>query len=310
MKNDIKEKFKSLIPNSIRIKYSTKRYNKHLLNHKNIILKYYKNIPSSDITDEQKEVVEYLEKNPISVFPYDFCKSYISSNVEVFRDKANDLLYVLHDDKRLYFKRSWSEEIIKGKYNFLQIEQDNRSPHRYLTSSFFVSEGDVVIDVGVAEGNFALSVIEKVKKMYLFETDEEWIEALNITFNPWRDRVKIIHKFVSDRDDDKNITLDSMFKEKDKIDFIKIDVDGAERDLLKGCTNLLSRLEPIKVALCTYHKAEDEKEFQELLISEGFKVEFSKGYMIFLEEIKPPYRDTLKPPYLRRGLIRAVKSVK
>lgn len=41
-------------------------------------------------------------------------------------------------------------------YRYILLEQDEKSPHRYLTSEFDVSEGDVVVDVGVAEGNFLI----------------------------------------------------------------------------------------------------------------------------------------------------------
>lgn len=47
----------------------------------------------------------------------------------------------------------------------------------------------MIADIGSAEGNFSLSNIENVKKVYLFESDKEWIEALEATFRPWRDKV-------------------------------------------------------------------------------------------------------------------------
>jgi len=55
------------------------------------------------------------------------------------------------------------------------------------------------------------------------------------------------------------------------------------------------------VALCTYHKNDDENDFTRLMLEHGFQVTPSKGYMIHY------YDKKMKAPYLRRGLIRAVR---
>jgi len=150
----------------------------------------------------------------------------------MFLDETNQLLYIFQDKKKVYFKRSWTRSDVRNNYNDLLIEQDEQSPHRYLNKDFTVQEGSVVVDIGTAEGNFALSVIDKVSMMYLFETDTEWIEALNATFAPWSNKVKIINKYVSDRNDEHSVSLNSYFKDAQQVDFLKIDVDGAELKLL------------------------------------------------------------------------------
>ena len=88
-------------------------------------------------------------------------------------DNEKGMCYVLYDSKRLYFKKGWSEERVQGYYNSLLIEQDAASPHRYESADFRVREGDVVVDAGVAEGIFALSVVERAKELYLFEADKD-----------------------------------------------------------------------------------------------------------------------------------------
>src|SRR5205085_2663461 len=109
--------------------------------------------------------------------------------------------------KRLYFKRSWTKDDVRSSYNALLIEQDEQSPHRYLTKQFNLENGSVVVDIGTAEGNFALSVIEKVSLIYLFEADEQWAEALHATFDPWKDKVRIINKYVSDHESENSVSL-------------------------------------------------------------------------------------------------------
>jgi hypothetical protein len=111
-----------------------------------------------------EDILSFYKNNSFSTFPYNYTNKYKSKDVVVYADDDCNMKYVLHDKKRMYFKMSWSEETIKKYYNDLLIEQDIDSPHRYEYNNFQVNEGDIVVDVGVAEGNFALSVVERAKK--------------------------------------------------------------------------------------------------------------------------------------------------
>ena len=144
-------------------------------------------------------------------------------------------------------------------------EQDLKSPHRYLTNTFKAEKDDVLADIGAAEGNFSLSVIENIRKVYIFEHDSEWIEALKATFAPWAEKVEIVSKYVANHNDGSHVKLDTFIEKKEAVTFLKIDVDGAEANVLKSGKNLLSSTRPLKIALCTYHKNNDEKEFTSLL---------------------------------------------
>jgi hypothetical protein len=208
------------------------------------------------------------------------------------------MCYVLHDGKRLYFPKTWDEERVKAYYNAISSEQDIDSPHRYETADFHVEEGDVIVDVGSAEGNFALDVVERAKKLYLFEVEPIWIEALEATFAPYKNKVVIVNKYVSDNNDENCVTLDNFFSN-EKIDFIKADIEGAEPQLLAGAKNILASRTSIKMTLCTYHRHNDAAVLQQVLNTNGFRTEFSRGYMIFIHD------RNLRPPYLRRALIRA-----
>jgi hypothetical protein len=182
------------------------------------------------------------------------------------------------------------------------MEQDPLSPHRYLTDNFNVEAGDILVDVGAAEGNLPLSVIERVAKVYMFETDPDWIEALEATFAPWREKVEIINKFVSDKNDNKNISLDSFVHEKGNFSFLKVDAEGSDELVLNGCRNVLSSPNKVKVALCCYHRPFDSVQFEEFLNSYGFLTEFAPRYMIY------PDAESFAPPYLRRGVLRGIKG--
>jgi hypothetical protein len=250
---------------------------------------------------ERIAVMDFIKRKGVQIFPYDFTNNYNASSINVFEDPSCGLKYVMMEGKRLYFKRRWSEKRIRKSFHDLSLEQDKESPHRYLSADFNLGPADVLADFGAAEGNFSLSVIEKIKKVYLFESDPEWMEALEMTFLPWKDKIEIVPRFVSDRDDEKHCSGDVFFSGK-QLSFLKIDVDGGERKLLKGFANTIRKASYMKIALCTYHQHDDEVEFTAMLQSEGYAVAPSKGYMIFY------YDKKLKAPYIRRALVRAIKN--
>lgn len=293
----IKKIYRLVIPEFLRWKVINSKKKKHMNSVKTEIMNYYIQNPSSDV--EINEALEYLKQNDLSVFPYDFFNNYKTKNIKVYKDEINQMPYVNHFNHKLYFKKSWTDEHIIDAYRFLLAEQDPNSAHCYLTPNYQIKHNGIVVDVGAAEGIFAINEIEKIKHLYLIETDPEWIEALNETFKPWKNKITIINKFISDINDDVNMTLDSFFSDK-SIDFLKIDVDGAEEKLLNGAEYVI--MNNVKqLAICTYHKTHDNKEFSELLMSKNYKIENSKGYMLFY------FDDNFEKPFFRRGLIRAIK---
>jgi hypothetical protein len=265
------------------------------------ILGHFRKLPGKEISDEQKTVVKYLENKPLEIFPYSFADNYLPEEVVILSDTVNSMKYVLYKGKKLYFRKGWTDSRIRKSWSELLKEQDPESPHRYLTDNFSPSEEDIVADIGAAEGNFSLSVIEDIRKVYLFEYDYRWIKALANTFAPWQEKAVIIPKYVSDFDDSRHISLDTFFKQNPGITFLKIDVDGFEQKVLQGFTGTLESGIPLKIALCTYHREGDEADFTKLLENYGFEISVSKGYMINY------YDKKIKAPWLRRGLIRAIR---
>jgi hypothetical protein len=292
--------YKILFPHKFRLTFYLFRRSIKRFFLKKQVIKYLDSI--DNINDEQIKVLEYLKINPISIFPYDYTNLYNPIDVKVFLDVSNGLSFVLHNERKLYFKKSMKIDEICDYYNSLLIEQDSLSPHCYLCEGFDVDQDSTVVDIGCAEGIFSLSVIDKVSKLYLFETNSEWLEALEETFKPWKNKVVIINRFVGDKITDHEVSLDSFFEDAGTPNFLKIDVDGAEQMVLDGAINILSSNNPIKIALCTYHNQDDAYYFDKLLNQYNFSNTFSSGYMLFLNDT-----NALKAPFLRRGLIRAKK---
>jgi hypothetical protein len=50
-----------------------------------------------------------------------------------------------------------------------------------------------------------------------------------------------------------------------KVDFIKADIEGTERDMLKGATSVLKIFAP-KLAICTYHLPDDPEVLKNIIL--------------------------------------------
>ncbi|WP_170827300.1 FkbM family methyltransferase [Arcticibacter eurypsychrophilus] len=271
---------------------------------RNTILTYFSANPPTD--PEYQQAVEHLKVHPLAVFSGSFSNRYNYQDIEVFKDPSNSLSFVNHQGHRLYFKRSYNTTTIKMLYNGLLKEQDPDSPHRYTNDQFSLKQGDILFDVGSAEGIFPLSNIEQIGKVILFERDPEWSEALQATFAQWNNKVQIISKFVSDKNDSDNISIDTFLAEKAIVPhFVKIDVEGVEDQVLKGMDQTIRKYHP-KIALCTYHQQGDFKRFSVELAEKKYKIESTKGLMYFLSKDK---NETPQPPFFRKALIRATPLV-
>ncbi|UII23672.1 FkbM family methyltransferase [Fulvivirga ligni] len=257
----------------------------------------------ASLSNEEYKALEYLKKNGLTVFPGNYQDKYKDLNIDIQVDVESGLKYVIHNSKRLYFKRTMSSEKIHKMYRGLTIEQDPESPHRYTDSLFKIEPKDVVVEAGSAEASFSLDAVEEASKIYIFETDPLWIEALEHTFKPWGNKVTIFNKFVTSSTGDNSISLDDIVKEYGPIDFVKIDVDGEEMNLLKGFDKTLSdKNTKTKIAICTYHKQEDEHMFTQYFKNKSYSSRTTDNYMLFY------FDNNFVKPYLRRGVLRAYKS--
>jgi hypothetical protein len=114
---------KMVTPEWVKIIYRFYKFRKP----RRAVIQYLRNIHR---TDEQQEVLAYLKHNPFSTHPYHYTKKYNPKDITVYTDKEKGMRYVLHDNKRLYFRRDWDEQYVKELYNGLLVEQDVASPHR------------------------------------------------------------------------------------------------------------------------------------------------------------------------------------
>lgn len=162
-------------------------------------------------------------------------------------------------------------------------------------------EEDVVFDCGAHIGIFSSVAAFKKCNVYSFEPIESSVKILENTKKLYEENIKIYQyalgdnigkaKFViNNKQNSQNTmiynetntnfinkelvevnmtTIDKFIEENkiEKIDFIKADIEGAERSMLKGAKNTLKRFAP-KLSICTYH-LEDDKEVLEKIILEA-----------------------------------------
>lgn len=251
---------------------------------------------------EIKQIVDYLADNRLGVFNYDFTKKYDDISDEIEYDSQAGLFYANYKNRKMYLARRYDTQEKAAKYyRSLCIEQDEASPHCYTDNTFGVEEGDVVVDMGVAEGNFSLEVIDRVSKIYMIETDPEWIEALNYTFDKYKDKISIISKFVSDYTLGNTDTVDNLIE--DDVNFIKMDIEGCEAEALAGCKKTIERASRLKGAVCEYHFDNDEMKIKSILQKWKLKYRDVKGYIYFPAGSKQMFVS----PMLRKGVIRFEK---
>ena len=264
------------------------------------VLKHYRNIDKDTLAPEIKEGLKYLRCHKYTPLPFRWTKMYDNLIPEVFRDEAKESLYVIYEGKKMYFPKSFSGIEVVWAVRAAKREQDPRSPHLYLTSDFQPFEGSTIIDAGVAEGNFALSVIEKASRLFLVECDPGWMEALRYTFEPWKDKVVFVEKFMSDTPGDTTTSIDELLShEENESYFIKLDIEGYEKKALEGMKRLMESGKNVRINVCTYHYPDDFREIKTALENYGLDCHATEGYVLFFHPGEEPS--------FRKVLIRAEK---
>ena len=157
---------------------------------------------------------------------------------------------------------------------------------QYAYKDFLSAEkNDIVIDCGGAIGDTALYFTSKgAEKVYIFEFIKSNIDLIKkqIENNPHlKDNVVIVEKPVWNKSDTelsyvdkgnsskvagkdiypnkiRTLSIDDLVKANniEKIDFIKMDIEGAELQGLKGAEEVIRKFKP-KLAISVYHKDDD-----------------------------------------------------
>ena len=155
---------------------------------------------------------------------------------------------------------------------------------------------DIVFDCGANVGLFTIGIAKRAHKghIFAFEPFPENAELLlrNVRQNSL-DNVTLIQKAVCDVEKQlvmnfdhfspassgiynkpvvedprviQGITIDQIYREYnlERVDFIKMDIEGMERDAIKGATEVISKFKP-RLSICTYHLPDDPVVLPELI---------------------------------------------
>ena len=196
---------------------------------------------------------------------------------ETFMAHLDDLQEVyeslIDEESKKVFRGYWLGNISNqlGKIIFAN------TPH-YICAGFIPERGAIVIDGGLCDGGTALRFSQMGYEVYGFEMDKINYETArkvgeennfvveNLGLGSFKHQMKYTHmpnpgasRLDANGTDTTTITtLDSYVREKNlpRVDFIKLDVEGAELDVLRGAATTIARFKPI-LALSAYHKWDD-----------------------------------------------------
>lgn len=196
-----------------------------------------------------------------------------------------------YNNEKIIIATSASKEIKKILLNNnideknILIANDYDLDNQYFDENIInYSDNEIFIDGGAFDGNtsviFANHINNRYKKIYCFEPDinnmklinenKQIMKLDNIQINNiglWHE--KDILKFNADSSggnisDNGSISinvdsLDNLFRDKNECEwptFIKMDIEGAELNALRGCSEIIKKKKP-KLAISIYHKPED-----------------------------------------------------
>jgi FkbM family methyltransferase len=213
------------------------------------------------------------------IFDIEEYKSYLIENIDNIMELYNNL----EDD----FSRITLENVIEGRLSGdLEYFKKVFVPNQYFCENIIkLSNDEVFLDIGACDGDSLKDIVKrtngKFKAIYCFEPDKQCLIELNktkekiklpniniIDKGAW-DRIEIFNfssdsehgasKIVEDENNLTNNTIETVQIDdivKEKVTFIKMDIEGAELNALKGAKNIISKYKPT-LAICVYHKNED-----------------------------------------------------
>lgn len=179
---------------------------------------------------------------------------------------------LIDEESRKTFRGYWL-----GKVSNRPDKLHHANNSHYMTPGFIPEHGAIVIDGGSFDGGTCLRFVERGFKVYGFELDKNIfniaaqvaeqknfvVENVGLGSYNHTANYRPLNGGSTHLDEDGSqsaqiITLDSYVREKNlpRVDFIKLDVEGAELDVLRGATTTIARFKPI-LAISAYHKLDD-----------------------------------------------------
>jgi len=196
-----------------------------------------------------------------------------------------------------YFRHQ-SACIGSGSYCDTFSRNTGEGPYEY--GDVYLNEGDVVFDCGANMGTFSAVASRYGAKVYAFEAIPDIIDNYLSKTARMNENICIQNVAVWDKEETLDfsfisgkigasranqllwdphaiqhhkqftvpaITLDAFVERNGikRVDFIKADIEGAERNMLRGATRILREFAP-KLSICTYHLPDDPQVLREIIL--------------------------------------------
>ncbi|MDR1272973.1 MAG: FkbM family methyltransferase [Odoribacteraceae bacterium] len=209
-------------------------------------------------------------------------------------EKLYGLAFVFNDV--FLFPCFYGDNYDKALVDAIDRHDMMEGPYGYVDGAFDVTvkAGDVVIDAGAWIGDFSAYAAGKGAVVHAFEPVEETFRLLRETRDLNAGQIFPVQKGLGSVEGEVDIaineensgansiargargerlervsitTLDRFVEENrlPRVDFIKADIEGAEREMLKGSVNVLKTFAP-RLAICTYHLPDDPGVLERLIL--------------------------------------------
>ena len=223
-------------------------------------------------------------------------KGFLKEKIKLFfyniNKPANTTFDIIKNNNQTIFKTTFGKTTLFTTEGLYPIVDDfNYYQHFYKTK-----KGDIVIDAGANVGHLSMFFSKNVGEtgqVHCFEPDKFNIEALKVNMSLNKDlydNIFIYDSLLWDKDtmidfdeagtvgssaiwisDQKNVvkkqavTIDSWVKNNNisRLNFIKMDIEGAEIEALKGCVNTIKTLKP-NFAIASYHIVDNQPTYLKL----------------------------------------------
>jgi FkbM family methyltransferase len=229
------------------------------------------------------------------------------------KDRVRSVYYnIIQNSVKVHYRNGFVADVGEFSIRFPNMRivlPDLETCVKGYLARYEMRKGDVVVDGGAYTGTFtmiAANMVGDEGKVIAFEPDTENHKRLlaNIKLNdlknvivipkglwssdtklPFRDAHNIGSSFIFDEPcgdsiiDLPVVSLDREFERLgiEKVDFIKMDVEGAEIEAIKGAKNILAKSDA-KLAIASYHVIsgrETSFELEKLLGDMGYRAETS-----------------------------------